>query len=285
MNAASGIIPTLFLVIVVASIQTHGFLDLLDEEVTDSLSGPGPRPLQSDTSKSVHELLYDAMQTNKGCQKKIEELQVENNKKILEKAAVERNMTMEILAHEKEKAALEKNMTIIKTQLDAIKTEMNRRTEDTELIEFLLFTREGISQFEKYHSKGCPENSDNFSKVLKSRSKSAAVRAEDITDLEERKLGGNSHFRAWMWILLYGSEESSEAIPKLRKSLDMKLSKYVWFANQMAELFNVLCGDVHGKSPLEVRYMKKYKFEIYANFFTEGCREAVLKFLRYVYVY
>ncbi|CAH0767637.1 unnamed protein product [Bemisia tabaci] len=153
MNAASGIIPTLFLVIVVASIQTHGFLDLLDEEVTDSLSGPGPRPLQSDTSKSVHELLYDAMQTNKGCQKKIEELQVENNKKILEKAAVERNMTMEILAlekekaalernmtmekaavernmtmeilaHEKEKAALEKNMTIIKTQLDAIKTEM-----------------------------------------------------------------------------------------------------------------------------------------------------------------
>ena len=73
------------------------------------------------------------------------------------------------------------------------------------------------------------------------------------------------------------------SLVKLRNAWSNDLSRYSWFSRQTDHLFTILCGDVHSKSPLEIRYMKKENLPEYAKFFADEVRKAVLYFLINVY--
>lgn len=139
-------------------------------------------------------------------------------------------------------------------------------------------------RFETQNSRGCPENNEDFIKAVRNDRKNAKVNnSDDIPKIDRKNLQGRIHFRRWFWILLFGDEKECMSLVKLRNALNNDLSRYSWFSRQMNHLFTILCGDVHSKSPLQIRNMKKKYFPEYAKFFADDVRKAVLHFLINVY--
>lgn len=110
-----------------------------------------------------------------------------------------------------------------------------------------------------------------------------AETASKFTNYTKEELNDKTHFRAWLHILLSGNSDKFPGIERLRVALGRDHKKYVWFATQMQAIFDVLCDDVHGKSPLEIRHMKRENFRQYVNFFTRDIRDALITFLENVY--
>lgn len=138
---------------------------------------------------------------------------------------------------------------------------------DAELAEFLLFLREELSKFERAYCRNLPSKDDYAMKVQE-----LGVHDWEVHD--------DIHFRKWLWMLLKVRPSMCHCIAHLRHSLNYDISEYVHFAEQIEILYSVLCDDFRGKSPLEIRHMRKEKFEEYAQFFCVGLRDSIMLFLQ-----
>lgn len=134
-----------------------------------------------------------------------------------------------------------------------------------ELGEFLLFLREEIAKFKRMVCIDLPAK-DNYITEVKRLFHIRIARSETSSDL---------HFRKWLWMLLKADGNQSRWMYLLRIALNKREDNYLWFAKQM-ELF---CDDVHGKSPLEIRNMKKEKYAEYIKFFNAELQNGMLIFL------
>jgi len=125
---------------------------------------------------------------------------------------------------------------------------------DAELAEFLLFLWEELAKFERSYCLNFPSKDEFVKEVGKLRQIFPTQISDDV------------HFRKWLWMLLTVDAIQCHCIGHLRAELKHDTREFLHFAKQIEVLYSVLCNDIHGKSPLEIRHIQKNKFPEYVKF-------------------
>lgn len=150
-------------------------------------------------------------------------------------------------------------------------------------MEFLLYTREQLVDFEDNFSKGMPGTMKDYLATVSKTLEEAGAK-EEMEELKQLISNEQAdHFKKWFWTLLYCSELKCKSLTALRKSLNNSVKEYFWFAKQIYLVFKVFNKSVHGQSSLGVKFMKKEKFPEYASFFAKDPSSAILMFFKTVY--
>lgn len=139
---------------------------------------------------------------------------------------------------------------------------------DAELAQFLLFLQEELTMFERSYCSNFPSRDEYVKEVGKLR------------QIFPTQISNDVHFRKWLWMLLTVDATQCHCIGHLRAALKNDTKEFLRFAKHIEVLYSVLCEDVHGKSPLEIRHIQKNKYSEYIQFFATEVRESIRIFLQ-----